>query len=205
MQFINSTDLPGKSLVASTTDREQLAMVACKVTYLLNGEGGLDPLQPHEMWPIYAEPSIFNGVNLLPELEYRKKGVDILVFGEAVAHQNALGVAPHGLHAADLQAVVVPGHPHAVFIAQRRAGDAEYVLQLLPLYLDPNVLPDEQGRPRARLLFQIQGVFHLDQQPRHAALGLQIPEQLDHCATAFILVAVDDPHGCALLPGFAGD
>ncbi len=85
MQFKNLTNLPGEILVASTSDREQLAMVASKITYRLNGEGGLDPVDITQMWPVYIEPAIFNGVNFLPELEYRKKGVDLLVFGEAVA------------------------------------------------------------------------------------------------------------------------
>jgi hypothetical protein len=88
MQFNNTSGLPGACLVGSMSDLEQLAMVACKVTYRLTERGSLEPLAADQMWPVYGEPAIFNGVTLLPELEYRKQGVDILVFGQAVAPQG---------------------------------------------------------------------------------------------------------------------
>lgn len=85
MDFTNSTDFPADFLVGSTGDREQTAMVACKVTYRLAGDGSLEPVPTDQMWPVLGEPADFHGVTLLPEMEFRKKGIDILVFGEAVA------------------------------------------------------------------------------------------------------------------------
>jgi hypothetical protein len=60
-------------------------MVACKVTYRQADDGGLFPAEPDEMWPVITEPSDFQGVTLMPELEFRKQGIDLLVFGPAVA------------------------------------------------------------------------------------------------------------------------
>ena len=85
MDFTNTTDFPADSLVGSTGDREQTAMVACKVTYGLAADGSLEPVSTDQMWPVQGEPASFEGVTLLPDLEFRKKGIDILVFGEAVA------------------------------------------------------------------------------------------------------------------------
>jgi len=85
MEFTNSTDFPADSLVGSTGDWEQTAMVACKVTYRLNRDGSLEPVPADQMWPVLGEPALFGGVTLLPDLEFRKKGIDILVFGEAVS------------------------------------------------------------------------------------------------------------------------
>lgn len=85
MEFTNSTDFPAESLVGSTGDREQTAMVACKITYRVASDGGLEPVEDSQMWPVLGEPALFQGVSLLPELEFRKTGIDILVFGEAVA------------------------------------------------------------------------------------------------------------------------
>lgn len=85
MEFTNRTDFPASSLVGSTGDWEQTAMVACKVTYRLAADGSLAPVPTEEMWPVQEEPALFQSVTLLPDLEFRKKGIDILVFGEAVA------------------------------------------------------------------------------------------------------------------------
>lgn len=85
MDFTNSTDFPASSLVGSTGDREQTAMVACKVTYRLAEDGSLEPVPIEQAWPVLGEPAVFEGVTLLPELEFRKTGIDILVFGGVVA------------------------------------------------------------------------------------------------------------------------
>jgi hypothetical protein len=85
MEFTNTTDFPAEALVGSTGDREQTAMVACKVTYRLADDGRLEPAQTNQMWPVLSEPALFEGVNLLPDLEFRKKGIDLLVFGQAFA------------------------------------------------------------------------------------------------------------------------
>ena len=85
MDFTNGTDFPAEALVGSTTDWEQTAMVACKVTYRRTEAGGLEPVSPEEMWPVLTEPADFQGVTLMPELEFRKRGIDLLVFGPAVA------------------------------------------------------------------------------------------------------------------------
>ncbi len=85
MDFTNNTDFPASALVGSTGDREQTAMVACKVTYRMAGDGSLNPVEKDQMWPVQGEPAVFEGVTLMPELEFRKKGIDILVFGQALA------------------------------------------------------------------------------------------------------------------------
>ncbi|MFH1764448.1 MAG: DUF2169 domain-containing protein [Gemmatimonadota bacterium] len=85
MDFTNSTDFPGEALVGSTGDWEQTAMVACKVTYRMADDGSLEPVPTDQMWPVLGEPASFEGVTLLPELEFRKQGIDLLVFGQAEA------------------------------------------------------------------------------------------------------------------------
>jgi hypothetical protein len=85
MELTNNTGLPAGFLVGSTSDDEQLGMVASKVTYRLDERGGLQPLDADQMWPVYGAPAIVNGATILPELEYRKEGVDIIIFGNAVA------------------------------------------------------------------------------------------------------------------------
>ena len=58
MQFTNTSGLPGACLVGSMSDLEQLAMVACKVSYRLTERGSLEPLAAGQMWPVYGEPAI---------------------------------------------------------------------------------------------------------------------------------------------------
>ncbi len=93
MQFTNHTRFPAASLVGSTTDREQTAMVACKVTYRLTESGRLEPAPRAQMWPVYGEPAVFQGVTFLPELEFRKQGIDLIIFGQAEAPQRR--ATPH--------------------------------------------------------------------------------------------------------------
>ncbi len=83
MKLVNHTRLPGALLVGSTTDNEQTGMVACKVTYRLSAAGGLEPVPRDDMWDILTGPAVVNDVHLLPDLDYRKRGVDILIFGTA--------------------------------------------------------------------------------------------------------------------------
>lgn len=85
MDFTNHTEFPAEALVGSTSDLEQTAMVACKVTYRQTEDGGLVPVSADEAWPVLTEPADFQGVTLMPELEFRKRGIDLLVFGPAVA------------------------------------------------------------------------------------------------------------------------
>ena len=65
-------------------DAEMLGIVACKITYSLD-RGSLIPVDPEESWPVFEKPFVFRDVSLAPELDYRKKGIDIIVFGKATA------------------------------------------------------------------------------------------------------------------------
>lgn len=60
-------------------------MVACKVTFSLGENGTLEPVSADQQWPVFEEPMRFQGLTFMPELDYRKQGIDIVVFGEAVA------------------------------------------------------------------------------------------------------------------------
>lgn len=84
MELTNSTPFPAQLLVGSTGDEEQLAIIACKVTYRLEN-GWLVPVEADEAWPVFDHPFVYENVTLGPELDYRKKGIDIIVFGPAVA------------------------------------------------------------------------------------------------------------------------
>jgi hypothetical protein len=85
MQLKNASGFPAAMLVGSTGEFEQLAIVACKCTWALDARGGLTPVSPESAWPVFREPVVVNGVTLSSELDYLKQGIDLLVFGEAVA------------------------------------------------------------------------------------------------------------------------
>lgn len=85
MDFTNGTPVPAEMLVGSTGDREMLCIVASKVTYRLDGEGALIPVTGEDAWPVFQEPFVFRGVDLAPETDFRKTGIDLLVFGKATA------------------------------------------------------------------------------------------------------------------------
>ena len=99
MKLTNHTPFPADMLVGSTSDLEQLATVACKVSYQWADDGELFPLPDAAMWPVSRAPETFEGVLLLPDLDFRRAGIDVLVFGEAVApdgeavRQMRVGVA----------------------------------------------------------------------------------------------------------------
>lgn len=84
MDFVNSTGFPAEFLPGSMGDTEMLGIIACKVTYTLD-QGGLIPVSPEQSWPVFGKPFMFQDVSLGPELDFRKEGVDIIVFGHAAA------------------------------------------------------------------------------------------------------------------------
>ncbi|HVP47640.1 MAG TPA: DUF2169 domain-containing protein [Bryobacteraceae bacterium] len=81
MKLDNLTAFPAKMLVGSTSDREMVAMVACKVTYIF-GEDGLVPAPAEESWPVFEQPFVFESALLPAELDFRKNGADVAVFGK---------------------------------------------------------------------------------------------------------------------------
>jgi len=87
MDFTNRTPFPAKLLTGSTGEREILAIVACKVTYRLEQER-LVPVTGDDAWPVFDKPYEFEKVSLAPDLEFRKRGIDILVFGKVIAPQG---------------------------------------------------------------------------------------------------------------------
>lgn len=84
MEFINRTPFPATFLTGSTGEQEIVGILAAKVTYRLRG-GVLDPVTGDDAWPVFDKPFEFRGVSLGPETDFRKQGIDVLVFGEARA------------------------------------------------------------------------------------------------------------------------
>lgn len=84
MKLTNLTGFPAQLQMGSTGDAEMLGILACKISYALE-DGWLIPVEDDEAWPIFSEPFEFEGATLAPDLEFRKVGVDLLVFGSAVA------------------------------------------------------------------------------------------------------------------------
>jgi Uncharacterized protein conserved in bacteria (DUF2169) len=84
MNFSNDTGFPVKMLSASTGDKEMLVIAGAKVTYQLEN-GWLIPVSADQAWPVFNKPFVFEGATLGPELEFRKSGIDIFVFGKARA------------------------------------------------------------------------------------------------------------------------
>lgn len=84
MEFVNKTPFPAKFLTGSTGEHEIIGIVACKVTYRLEDEI-IIPVTGQEAWPVFDKPFEFKGIPLAPEVDFRKNGIDILVFGNAVA------------------------------------------------------------------------------------------------------------------------
>lgn len=85
MKLTNSSGFPAAMLVGSTAEYEQLAIVVCKLTYALDARGGLAPVSPESAWPVFRETVVVNGVILGSDLDYLRRDIDILVFGEAMA------------------------------------------------------------------------------------------------------------------------
>ncbi|MGD8319563.1 MAG: DUF2169 domain-containing protein [Gemmatimonadota bacterium] len=84
MELTNRTPFPSKLLTGSTGEQEIVAMVASKVTFLLE-RGRLVAVTGEEAWPVFDKPHAFGDVMLDAETEFRKSGVDLLVFGRAHA------------------------------------------------------------------------------------------------------------------------
>ena len=91
MEFLNSTAFPSKLIAGSTSDREMLYSVACKVTYLLENDV-LVPVGSDQAWPIFEKRFVLDGVFLGADVEFRRSGIDILVFGDATAPGGEPGV-----------------------------------------------------------------------------------------------------------------
>lgn len=84
MELTNSTDFPALLLGGAMGDREMLYIIASKVTYSLEN-GALVPVDKDQAWPVFDKPFDYEGVTLGPELDYHKNGLDIFVFGKAMA------------------------------------------------------------------------------------------------------------------------
>lgn len=88
MKLRNDTPFPADLQMGSTTDLEQLGTVACKVSYQWDDAGAIFPLPDDAMWPVAKGPAQYEGVQLLPDLDFRRSGIDVLVFGPAVAPEG---------------------------------------------------------------------------------------------------------------------
>lgn len=84
MDFSNETPFAADIGRGSTGEKEMVAIVACKVTYRLERDG-LVAVTDDSAWPIFDKPFEFRGATLLPEVDFRKEDVDLLVFGTARA------------------------------------------------------------------------------------------------------------------------
>ena len=85
MKFDNQTPFPAALEVGSTSDHEQLGLMSCRVTYAWDDAGAIRPVAAAEMWPLTLSPENFEGILLLPDSDFRRQAIDILVFGDAVA------------------------------------------------------------------------------------------------------------------------
>lgn len=90
MDFTNETPFPGKLLTGSTGEQEMIAIVATKVTFVLDegrspDERRLLAVTGDEAWPVFDKPFSFDGVMLGAETDFRKQGIDLLVLGRARA------------------------------------------------------------------------------------------------------------------------
>ncbi len=84
MDFSNKTRYPAEFLAGSTGDREMVGIVASKVTTSFN-TGRLTAVETGQAWPVFNRPYLFRDVMLQTDLEPRRAGVDILIFGNAIA------------------------------------------------------------------------------------------------------------------------
>lgn len=84
MDFTNVTDLPADMMLGSTGEREMICIVASKATLRIE-EHGLVLVRGDERWSVFDKPFEFRGVSLAPDLDFRKRGTDLLIFGSAVA------------------------------------------------------------------------------------------------------------------------
>lgn len=104
MDFTNSTDVPAEMLVGSTGDREMLCIVASKVTYRIDEGGGLVLVTGEDAWPVFEEPFVFRSVDLAPDLDFRKQGIDLVVFAKATApHAEPVPAMRLGIECGDLR------------------------------------------------------------------------------------------------------
>ncbi|RYF71756.1 MAG: DUF2169 domain-containing protein [Comamonadaceae bacterium] len=85
MKLTNDTPYPSVLEMGSTTDHEQLGTLACKVSYQWNDSGEIFAVPEEAMWPVARAPELYDDVMLLPDADYRREGIDVLVFGGAVA------------------------------------------------------------------------------------------------------------------------
>lgn len=85
MKLHNASPYPALLEMGSTTDHEQLGCVACRVSYRWDDAGTLTPLPAEEMWPVARAPEYLGEVCLLPDADFRRLGIDVLVFGDALA------------------------------------------------------------------------------------------------------------------------
>ena len=98
MKLTNACPYPALLEIGSTSDHEQLGTVVCRVSYQWNDAGELYPLPIEAMWPVARAPETLEGVQLLPDTDFRRQGIDVLVFGDAVAPQErALTQMPIGV------------------------------------------------------------------------------------------------------------
>jgi Uncharacterized protein conserved in bacteria (DUF2169) len=84
MDLRNGMVLPVKAAFGSTSDNEQLCTIVAKTTLRVIGNE-LIPVLSDSAWTVFDAPFEFNGVPLGPDAEFRRDGVDLIVFGRAVA------------------------------------------------------------------------------------------------------------------------
>ncbi len=84
MEFTNDTTLPAALARGSTSEREMVGVAAMKVTCRVE-EGRLVRCADANAWPVFETPFAFGGVTLGPDVDFRKRATDLIVFGSAFA------------------------------------------------------------------------------------------------------------------------
>ena len=84
MEFVNETPYLACLIRGAPGDREMLGSVVVRQTFRVDSDG-LDLVGADKGWPLFDKPFVFEGVRLQPEGDFRKSGLDVLLFGSAVA------------------------------------------------------------------------------------------------------------------------
>jgi Uncharacterized protein conserved in bacteria (DUF2169) len=84
MKLVNRSGLPAVLQNGSTGDREMLGVIACKATWSVD-RGRLAEVSVEESWPVFEQPFEFEGVPLAHDIEFRRSGLDLLLFASAWA------------------------------------------------------------------------------------------------------------------------
>ena len=83
MEFINQSAFIADKSIGSTSDIEQVMTVSLKLTLTWDDAGNTYSLPKDAWWPLNHAAADYAGVALNPDFDYRRRHVDLIVFGKA--------------------------------------------------------------------------------------------------------------------------